>query len=195
MALSDTAVRRAKATGKSYTLPDDTGLSLAVAPKGGKSWHFRYYWCGKQKRMSLCQYPEMTLREARQARDQASALLAQYINPQIAREQQRHAIQLASENSFSSVFKQWTEHRALTVKEGRKSSLSQCKRVFNNDVLPRIGKKSIYDVRRADLLEILSRIEQRRAFIVAKKSGAGLIKCFVLRWSKLKGWRTIQLQT
>ncbi|ATA18345.1 hypothetical protein AWC35_02700 [Gibbsiella quercinecans] len=77
MALSDTAVRRAKATGKSYTLPDDTGLSLAVAPKGGKSWHFRYYWCGKQKRMSLGQYPEMTLREARQARDQASALLAQ----------------------------------------------------------------------------------------------------------------------
>ena len=53
MALSDTAIRRAKATGKAYTLPDDAGLSLAVSPKGGKTWHFRYYWGGKQKRISL----------------------------------------------------------------------------------------------------------------------------------------------
>ncbi|WP_438839185.1 integrase arm-type DNA-binding domain-containing protein [Brenneria tiliae] len=53
MARSDTAVRRAKITGKAYTLPDDSGLSLAVSPKGGKTWHFRYYWGGKQKRISL----------------------------------------------------------------------------------------------------------------------------------------------
>ncbi|MDR0439706.1 MAG: Arm DNA-binding domain-containing protein, partial [Candidatus Accumulibacter sp.] len=53
MALTDTAVRQAKATGKSYTLGDMDGLSLAVSPQGGKSWHFRYYWSGRQKRMSL----------------------------------------------------------------------------------------------------------------------------------------------
>lgn len=187
MALSDTAVRRAKATGKSYTLPDDAGLSLAVAPKGGKSWHFRYYWCGKQKRMSLGQYPDVTLRGARQARDQASALLAQGINPRVAREQQRHAIQLASENSFSSVFKQWAEYRALTLKEGRKSSLSQCKRVFNNDVVPRIGKTSIYDVRRTDLLQILSRIEQRGAFTVAQKVRGWLNQVFRFALVKVEG--------
>ncbi|MCM2446285.1 tyrosine-type recombinase/integrase [Rahnella sp. CG8] len=187
MALSDTTVRRAKATGKAYTLPDVSGLSLAVAPKGGKSWHFRYYWCGKQKRMSLGQYPEMTLREARQARDQASALLAQDINPRVAREQQRHAIHLASGNSFHSVFKEWTEYRALTLKEGRKSSLSQCKRVFKNDVLPRIGKTSIYDVRRADLLQILSRIEQRGAFTVAQKVRGWLNQVFRFALVKVEG--------
>ncbi|WP_213989264.1 Arm DNA-binding domain-containing protein [Sodalis sp. dw_96] len=47
MELSDTAVRRAKATGNAYTLPDDAGHSLAVSPKGEKTWHFRYYWGGK----------------------------------------------------------------------------------------------------------------------------------------------------
>lgn len=41
MALSDVAVRQAKATGKDYTLPDTDGLSLAVTATGGKSWHFR----------------------------------------------------------------------------------------------------------------------------------------------------------
>lgn len=41
MALSDLAVRRAKATGTAYTLPDTLGLSLAVSAAGGKScvWH------------------------------------------------------------------------------------------------------------------------------------------------------------
>ncbi|VTQ53127.1 Uncharacterised protein [Campylobacter jejuni] len=33
MALSDTAIRRAKITGKAYTLSDDAGLSLAVYPR------------------------------------------------------------------------------------------------------------------------------------------------------------------
>jgi hypothetical protein len=43
MALTDTAVRQARATGKAYTLGDLDGLSLAVSPRDGKSWHFRYY--------------------------------------------------------------------------------------------------------------------------------------------------------
>ena len=48
--LSDLAIRQAKATGKAYTLPDLDGLSLAVTAAGGRTWHFRYCWAGKQKR-------------------------------------------------------------------------------------------------------------------------------------------------
>lgn len=39
MALTDVAVRQAKATGNAYTLPDFDGLSLAVWETGSKSWH------------------------------------------------------------------------------------------------------------------------------------------------------------
>ena len=58
MALSDLIVRQAKTAGKLYNLPDLDGLGLVVSPVGGKSWHFRYYWLGKQKRISLGNYPE-----------------------------------------------------------------------------------------------------------------------------------------
>jgi hypothetical protein len=37
MALSDMAARRAKATGKAYSLYDTLGLSLAVTANGGKN--------------------------------------------------------------------------------------------------------------------------------------------------------------
>lgn len=79
MALSDLAVRQAKATGKDYTLADLDGLALFVAAQGGKSWHFRYYWLGKQKRMSLGPYPAVTLREARALREEARTHLLEVI--------------------------------------------------------------------------------------------------------------------
>ncbi len=82
MALTDMVVRQAKATGKDYTLPDFDGLSLAVSDCGTKAWHFRYTWLGQQKRMSLGIYPEISLREARELRDQARSLVAKGINPQ-----------------------------------------------------------------------------------------------------------------
>ncbi len=53
MTLSDLTVRQAKAAEKTYSIPDTDGLGLVVARTGGKSWHLRYYWLGKQKRISL----------------------------------------------------------------------------------------------------------------------------------------------
>ena len=52
MTLSDLTVRQAKAAEKTYSIPDTDGLGLVVARTGGKSWHLRYYWLGKQKRIS-----------------------------------------------------------------------------------------------------------------------------------------------
>ena len=169
MALSDLAVRQAKTTGKDYTLPDIDGLSLAVSPVGGKSWHFRYYWAGKQKRMSLGTYPEVGLRDARSLRDEARALIAKNINPKIHRKQKRQAVRLAAENSFKAVYLEWFEHRKLELKVGRQSTLSQIQRVFNKDVIPKLGEISIYDIRRSDLLEVISKLEQRKALTIAEK--------------------------
>lgn len=169
MALSDLIIRQAKAAKKKYTLPDTDGLGLVVSPVGGKAWHLRYYWLGKQKRISLGNYPEIGLREARTLRDEARALLAKGINPHVERKQKRHAVQLASEYTFQAVFDTWVKHRRKELKEGRQSTLSQILRIFGNDVLPSLGKKSIYDIRRPQLLGVLARIEERKAYTTAEK--------------------------
>jgi hypothetical protein len=51
------------------------------------------------------------------------------------------------------------EFRRLSLKEGRQSTLSQILRIFNKDVLSTLGGRSIYDINRHDLLDLLSRIE------------------------------------
>ena len=178
MALSDLTVRQAKAADKTYSLPDTDGLGLVVAPTGGKSWHLRYYWLGKQKRISLGNYPEIGLREARTLRDEARALLAKGVNPHTDRKQKRHAVKLAADYTFKAVFEAWVEHRRKELKEGRQSTLSQILRIFGKDVLRTLGKMSIYDIRRPQLLGVLARIEERKAFTTAEKVRTWLSQLF-----------------
>lgn len=119
MALSDTTIRQAKAVGKAYTLGDTDGLALAVSPEGNKSWHFRYSWNSKQKRLSLGTYPEISLKEARTRRDIARELVARGINPRKQRNQDRRHALLAENHTFQKVFEQWFEFRKKSLKAGR----------------------------------------------------------------------------
>jgi hypothetical protein len=132
MALSDRAVRQAKATGTAYTLGDIDELSLNVSAHGGKSWHFRYYWLDKQKRLSLGAYPEISLRKARQAH----TLWAKGLPPKFHRQQERLAARLAGENTFSVVCAHGMERRKREIKTGKGSTHARIVRVFEKNILP-----------------------------------------------------------
>ncbi|UZD97630.1 tyrosine-type recombinase/integrase [Pseudomonas corrugata] len=187
MALSEMTVRHARITGNDYTLGDSEGLTLNVTASGGKIWLFRYYWSGKQKRMSLGCYPQISLKEARNRRDEARALVAQGINPYEHRKQQRRAVRFATEHTFEVVFNQWVEFRKLSLKEGRQSTLSQILRTFDKDVLPILTGRSIYDITRHDLLNLLSKIEQRKALTTAEKCRTWLNQLFRYALVKIEG--------
>jgi integrase len=172
------AVRLAKATGKAYTISDSKGLWLAVAEQGGKSWHFRYYWNGKQKRMSLGKYPAVSLKQARTLRDEAHQLIVKGIHPGQFRRQNRKQAQFEETNTFNAIYEKWYAHRCLSLKEGRQTTRRTIKRVFAKDVLPFIGKRPISEIRRADLLGLLARVEQRRALSVAERIRGWLNQLF-----------------
>lgn len=137
--------------------------------------------------MSLGSYPQIGLKEARTRRDEARTLVAQGINPYEHRKQQRLAVHAAKEHTFEAVFNQWVEFRRLSLKEGRQSTLSQILRVFNKDVLPSLGGRSIYDINRHDLLALLSRIEQRKALTTAEKCRTWFNQLFRYALVKIEG--------
>lgn len=167
--LSDLMVRQAKTTGKTYTLADFDGLSLFVAANGAKAWHFRFTWGGKRDRMSFGSYPALSLKEARELRDEARNLLAKGVNPHTERKRKRHAIVLAGEHTFQAVYDQWLTHRKLSLEEGRQTSLEQIARVFKKDVFPVLRHLTIYDITRAHLLDIIGKVEKRGSLSVAEK--------------------------
>ena len=64
-------------TDKPYKLADAKGLYLEVDPAGGKYWRLKYRHTGKEKRISLGVYPEVTRSAAQLIVDCGFLLLPQ----------------------------------------------------------------------------------------------------------------------
>ena len=107
MALTDTAIRKAKPGDKPIKLFDERGLFMIVTPSGGKWWRFRYKFDGKEKLLSLGVYPDIGLKEARERRDEARRLLADEIDPGENRKAQKAAKVERAANSFEAVAREW----------------------------------------------------------------------------------------
>ncbi|HEY4466708.1 MAG TPA: integrase arm-type DNA-binding domain-containing protein [Klebsiella sp.] len=135
--------------------------------------------------MSLGTYPAIGLKEARKRRDDARELVAQNINPLQHRTRKRQEACVAAENTFTAVFKAWRDFRAKSLKEGRQSTLSQINRIFDKDILPILGKHSIYNITQADLLEVLGKIEGRSALTIAEKCRTWFNQLFRYAWVRL----------
>jgi Arm DNA-binding domain len=77
--LNDTRVRNAKHAGRPIKLSDSGGLHLLIQPNGSKLWRLAYRFGGKQKTLAIGVYPTVTLKHAREKRDEAKRLLADNI--------------------------------------------------------------------------------------------------------------------
>jgi len=98
MPLTDTAIRTAKPTDKPFRLFDAGGPYIEVSPSGGKWWRFKYRVGGKEKRISLGVYPEVSLKTAREKRDEVRKTLASGVDPSHAATHAEHAA-----NSFELI--------------------------------------------------------------------------------------------
>ena len=85
--LTDRECKTAQPSAKPRKISDSLGLYLEIMPNGSKYWRFKYRFLGKEKRLALGVYPEVSLLKAREKRDQARALLAENIDPGQARKE------------------------------------------------------------------------------------------------------------
>lgn len=160
MPLTDTAIRRAKPADKPVRLFDGGGLYLEVAPSGGKWWRIKFRHDGKEKRLSLGVYPDVSLKEARQRRDEARQLLGMGTDPSAHRKAERKARQVATLNTFEALARAWLDHRAdAWVVRTRTMILAS----LENDVFPTLGARPIADIQPADIRNLVQGIEARGA--------------------------------
>ncbi len=155
MALSDAAVRNSKATDKPRKLSDGRGLYLLVT-KAGKYWRFDYRHDGRRRTLAVGVYPDVTLAQARERRDQARALLADGTDPSAVKQ----ARKAATENSFEAVAREW--HAKFSPGWVPHHADKIIKR-FEREVFPWIGNRPIAGISAPDLLAVLRRIEARNA--------------------------------
>jgi integrase len=154
MALNDTQVRNAKPHATPYKLADEKGLTLLVNPNGSKWWRFRYRVDGREKMLSLGVYPDVSLKKARDRRDEERELVAEKVDPSKKRQTDKAALA----NTFEGVAREWFEKHS---KNWNGSHAARVIARLDNDVFPWIGSLPISKIGAAELLSCLRRIEAR----------------------------------
>jgi integrase len=157
MPLNEMKIRNAKSLGKFYKLTDSGGLYLHVTEKGGKLWRFKYRFAGKYKLLALGSYPEISLLDARQSRDEARRQLAKGIDPSAARRAQKQST-IQEIETFELIAKEWHERFFSTWSERYAETLMSRLELY---IFPWIGKRPIAEIKAPELLAVLRRIESR----------------------------------
>ncbi|MBF0188877.1 MAG: tyrosine-type recombinase/integrase [Magnetococcales bacterium] len=166
MPLNDRTIRQTKPKAKTQKLFDGGGMFLEITPRGGKRWRLKFRFGGKEKLLSLGVYPDVSLKQARERREEARKLLAEGINPSEHRKATKAAKSAAEEGSFQSVALEWFAKQQTTWTPGYASRiLSRLKR----DVFPWMGDRPIDEVTPPELLKVLRRIESRGAVETAHR--------------------------
>ncbi|MDR3158748.1 MAG: integrase arm-type DNA-binding domain-containing protein [Zoogloeaceae bacterium] len=156
--LTDTAIKNAKPAEKPSKLADEKGLYLLVNPSGGKLWRMKYRFEGKEKLLSFGAYPDVSLKEARERRDEARKLLANGADPGAARKAQKTARLERAANSFETVAREWFEQWKADKAEGHaRTAIAR----LEQNVFPYMGGSVIADIKAPEVLAVLRRIEER----------------------------------
>lgn len=158
MALTDRKIRNAISSGYVGKLADGQGMFLWLKPPAYKWWRLKYRFNGKENSLALGTYPEVSLADAREARDQARRLLKQRIDPNEDRKQKKFAARTNDSGTFESVAKSWMGTKKLTWSE---SYSSKTEASLRRHVFSAIGDASIADITAQDILRLLRAIEGR----------------------------------
>jgi integrase len=161
MKLTDTLLRNLKATGQVQKKSDGGGLYIHVSPTGGKLWRMAYSFDGKQKTLSFGAYPAVSLKDARQKREDAKGQLARGTDPG-AQKKEAKALAVASvreqATTFEAVAREWYAKKASAM------SLSHQKKVLSrleNQLFPLIGGIPLSKLEPSDILSAVRPAEER----------------------------------
>ncbi len=156
MSLTAIAVRNAKPADKAYKLGDGGGMFLYVTPGGQRYWRLAYRFEGKHKLLAFGVFPDVSLADARERRDQARRLLAKGIDPGQQAKLDKIAASLAAANTFGAVADEWLEK---AEKDGLSPVTLKKNRWLVKQIRPSLGKRPIADIGAPELLLALRKVE------------------------------------
>ncbi|KPF80499.1 integrase arm-type DNA-binding domain-containing protein [Novosphingobium sp. AAP93] len=158
MALSITTIRNAKPKAKPYKLADEKGLFLLVQPSGGMLWRMKYRVDGRdsdgnpkrvEKKLGLGTYPEVSLKDARERRDEARRQLANGIDPAEQKRRDVLASRVSAANTFASVAEAYV---AKNERDGLAANTIVKRRWFIRLLQKSLGHRPITEIQPFDVL-------------------------------------------
>jgi len=159
MALTDVKVKNARPKEKPYKIYDERGLYIIVMPSGGKWWRFDYTFGGKRKTVSFGTYPSVSIKEARDKREEMKKLLGEGVDiSEKKKEKDSPLLKKVAWEWFETKKQLWTERHAKTVKERIK-----------NYIEPTLGAKKISEITPPQIFNMLITVQDKGYIELSKR--------------------------
>ena len=166
MALTDLAIKRALPGAKIMKLSDGGGLQLWITPDGAKRWRIAYRFGGSQKTLAVGVYPDIGLRDARDAREDARKTLARGEDPLLVKRAAKAAKAKEGSNTFTAIAGE------LAEKKRREKKAAATMRKFDwfmTFAFPALGSRPIAEISAREVLAVLKEVEARGTHETARK--------------------------
>lgn len=149
MALTDTRIKAFKPKVSRYKEADSNGLSLEVLPSGKMTWLYRYRLNGAAEKVVLGRYPDLTLKGAREKRNELAALVASGVSPAEEKKRER-----AGGDPTVQTFgeRYYREQAAKNLKRPE-----DVHRYLTSDIYPALGQKRLTEVTALDVQALVYR--------------------------------------
>lgn len=204
--LTENAIKAAKPRSKPWKLYDNKGLFLLVKPSGSKLWQQKFRIAGREKLLSHGQYPEITLRRARQKCEEARRQLDEGNDPAVAKQATKALAKAAAidarENTFQAVAEEWfeaakarrkIERRPLSPKTIKKTEWLLNLRAYREadgqrsvHPLRSFGARPIRDIAKTDVRAVISDLVKAEKLETAHRMLDRMVRVFKFAISKQK---------
>jgi integrase len=164
---------------KDYPVAGARGLALRVTPGGMKSWSMRYrrQSDGKQRRLSLGTYPELSLKEARERARRVANEVSDGQDPAGAKQGRRAGV------TFEELGFQWI---AFKERQGRSYSYTKRSSLRLTSLPNWFRELKAGDIKRADVAKVLEFVAERGAKTETNRHQA--LVSAVLKWAVSEGY-------
>lgn len=169
--LTDTKINKSKPKNKPYKLSDGEGLYIEIFPNGSKLWRVKYILNSKEKRIALGDYPTISLAHARELKKDVKLQVKKGIDPVLNRKIEKE----------KSIANEWYEINSARWADSTKDKIQL---YLDKDILPFFKNRGIEGIKRIELVSLVRKLEERKAFEPAKKRGFGSIRYSDLPWLK-----------
>lgn len=174
--LTSIQIKNARPSAKPTTMFDgmETGLHLLIQPNGTKTFRLKIQIGGKDRRLTLGTFPDMSLAEARQEASKNKKQVKQGIDPTAP----------VVVNTFERVANKFIEWKESVLRA--EATIRKYRECLKNDLLPAIGNKDIASIHAAEIVPLLERVDKRSNSLARKNQE---LVSMIVRFAVQRGYR------
>lgn len=152
----------------------ETGLHLLVQPNGTKTFRLKIQIDGKDRRLTLGTFPDMSLAEAREEASKTKKQVKRGVDPTVP-------IVVYTFEKVANKFIEWKESVLRAA-----ATIRKYKECLRNDLLPAIGNKDIASIHAIEIVPLLERIDKRSNSLARKNQE---LVSMIVKYAVQRGYR------